>query len=201
MYCLKGKSVFTIAGCGILMLLVLSCNKKASVAKMYDVDSLVNAQVNFLSSKKARLHKTASIEGQKDDSVYIPTDTIAWRNELDIFSQLQVINKPINRQFYIIDDGLFDPSSNLTVKAFSATENLPVRYLRIFYQESIAKPRKIEALYDDHNALYKSGRVLQMEFRQIDNKSVLTSYAIEGGQKMILGDSVSFFIRGEIIIQ
>jgi hypothetical protein len=126
---------------------------------------------------------------------------MAWRNELEIFSQLQVINKPINREFYIIDDGLFDPSSNLTVKAFSATENLPVRYLRVFYQESISKPRKIEALYDDRNQLYKSGRILEMEFQQIDNKSVLTSYAIEGGQKMILGDSVAFVIRGVITIQ
>ncbi len=169
---------------------------------MYNVDSLVAAQVNFLASAKATLHKTASVGGRKDDTLYVLADTAAWMQELEIFSQLQIINKPINREFYIIDDGLFDPSSNLTVKAFSATEeNLPVRYLRIFYQESIAKPRKIEALYDDHNQLYKSGRVLLMQFHQIDNKNVLTSYAIEGGQKMIMGDSVAFFIQGEITIQ
>jgi hypothetical protein len=167
---------------------------------MYNIDSLVLSQVQYLSDKKATLHKSAIIGLQQDDSVFTPEDTLAWKNELDIFRQLDVINKPINRDGYIIDDDLFDPSSNLTVKAFSAIENLPVRYLRIFYQESIHKPRKVEALYDDKNALYKSGRILLMEFHQIDNKTILTSYSISGGQKMIMADTVTFLIKGKIVI-
>jgi hypothetical protein len=200
MYCLitdrKLPALFFVS----LLLLICSCNRRAEVATLYNIDSLVSAQVDYLSSKKATLYKTASIGREKDDSVYVPKDTLAWKNELDIFRQLHVINKPINRDYYIIDDGLFDPSSNLTVKAFSAIENLPVRYLRIFYQESIRKPRKIEALFHDQNELYKSGRLLIMEFQQINNKSVLTSYAIEGGQKMILSDTVAFLIKGKITI-
>jgi hypothetical protein len=201
MYCLTTSAKFSAGFFTCLLLCLCSCNKKAKVVSLYNVDSLISAQVNFLSAKKATLYKTASISGHKDDSVYVPVDTLAWKNELEIFSQLQAINKPINREFYMVDDGLYDPSSNLTVKAISATENLPVRYLRIFYQQSIVKPRKIEALIQDQNELFKSGRVLLMEFQQIDNKSVLTSYSIDGGQKMIFGDSVGFFIKGKIIIQ
>ena len=201
MYCSTNKNKFSVGILLCFVFLLSACNKKPVVGSMYNIDSLVTAQINFLSDNKARLEKTAFISGQKDDSVYVPSGRLAWKNELEIFSQLQAINKPINRDYYIIDDNLFDPSSNLTVKAFSAIEKLPVRYLRVFYQESIQKPRKIEALYHDENELYKSGRKLIMEFRQINNKSVLTSYMIEGGEKMLLGDTVSFFINGNIIIQ
>jgi hypothetical protein len=202
MFCwkkIKRTNKFAII-CSGLLILLFSCGKKSKVVPMYNIDSLVLAQVKNLAAERATLHKSAVIGLQKDDSVFTPSDTSAWLNELDIFRQLDVINRPINRDNYIIDDGLFDPSSNLTVKAFSAVENLPVRYLRIFYQESIHKPRKIEALYDDQNALYKSGRSLLMEFNQVNNKTVLTAYTISGGQKMIMGDSVTFLIKGNIVV-
>ncbi len=185
----------------VLPALLFSCNEKKEIAPLYNVDSLVSVQVSYLTSKHAGLRKEARIGPQYDDSTYTPKDTLAWSNELEIFRQLEVINKPINRNGYIIDDGLFDPASNLTVKAISALEKQPVRYLRIFYLNSIHKPRKIEALYNDGNALYESGRLLSMEFNQVGDKNILTSYSIQGGQKMILGDSVSFLIKGKIIIE
>lgn len=167
---------------------------------LYNIDSLVSAQVNFLTAEKARLYKSASIGTKQDDSTYTPIDTSAWKNELEIFTQLNVINRPSYKGNYLIHDGLFDPSSNLTVKAYSSTKDLPVKYLRIFYQESLQKPRKIEALYNDKNEMYTSARLLSMEFRQLNNKSILTSYSVQGGQHMILSDSVSFLIKGKIII-
>jgi hypothetical protein len=183
-----------------ILLIIFSCDEKKDLQPLYNIDSLVLSQVKLLASNNATLQKTASIGGEKDDSTYVPADTTAWMAELEIFRQLHLINKLINRDQYLIDDGLYDPSSNLTVKAFSAKDKLPVQYIRVFYQETIRKPRKIEALYDDKNALYKSGRLLSMEFEQINNKTMLTSYTVEGGQKMIMGDSVAFLIKGVIII-
>jgi hypothetical protein len=184
----------------VLIVGVVSCNKNPESAKIYNIDSLVSAQVDFLAAHHAMLHKHALIQGTEDDSTYTPLDTLAWQRELEIFKKLEEINKPTNRDSYLIDDGLYDPSSNLTVKAFSAKSDLPVRYIRIFYHESIGKPRKIEALYNDQNALYKSVKLLSLEFDQIDNKSVLTSYSIEGRQKMVMADSVSYLIKGKIAI-
>jgi hypothetical protein len=198
MYCFKNdRSAVWVYG---FLFLVLSCGRQPEIKSLYNIDSLVNAQVNFLKSRDARLHKIASINGRRDDRIFSPADSAAWSTELDIFRKLDLINKPVNQGSYIVDDGLYDPSSNLTVKAISAIDDLPVKYVRIFYQDRLQKPRKIEALYDDQNALYKSGRILTMEFQQIDNKSILTSYSVKGGQKMIMGDSVAFLIQGEIMI-
>ena len=99
-----------------------------------------------------------------------------------------------------MSDGLFDPGSNLTVKAFTSLKKLPVVYLKIYYQGSIEKPRKIEALYDEANLLYESARLLSMHFAQVDNRTVLTHYSIKGGQKMIFGDSVAFYISAKILL-
>jgi hypothetical protein len=189
-------------------LLVISCAMTLSScltgkeeSSFYAIDSLVTRQLTELTELKARLDKTAVVQGKVDSVSYTPRDTTAWRKELDIFRQLDIINKPVNHGSYLIDDNQLDPGSNLTVKAFTSAEELPVRYLKIYYQKSVSKPRKIEALYNEENALYKSSRILSLEFTQINNKTVLTSYSIDGGQKMIMGDSVTFLIKGNITIE
>lgn len=184
----------------LLTIALWSCNSKRQPAAFYPIDSLVTGQIHYLTKIKAGLFKEALLSGKSDTFTYIPEDTVAWVNELDIFRKLQIINKPINKGSYLVDDGLFDPGSNLTVKAFTSLKKLPVVYLRIYYQGNIEKPRKIDALYNEANPLYESARLLSMHFQQIDNKTVLTSYAIRGGQKMIFGDSVAFYIKGKILV-
>jgi hypothetical protein len=179
---------------------VISCNKKKETVSLYNMDSLVTAQVQYLSRAKARLYKQAILGKGQDDSTYCPADTTAWNIELDIFRQLHAVNKPINREAYSLQDGLADSTSNLTVRSFSTTSNIPVQYLNIFYNESLHKLRKIEASFNDANSLYQSARFLSMEFQHINNKAILTSYSINGGQKMVLGDSVTFSIRGKILV-
>jgi hypothetical protein len=183
----------------LVALLLFCCGSKPKQSGLFNMDSLVSEQIHYLTEHQEKLHKTAMINGVKDDSVFT-ADTTTWKNELEIFRQLQSINKPVNRGRYIVDDGLFDPASNLTVKAFTDTTGLPVRYLRVFYQESIVKPRKIEALYDNKNPLYSSSRLLTLEFGHFKNRVILSSYMIEGGQQMKLGDSVMFKIKGEVIL-
>lgn len=169
---------------------------------LFDVDSLIASQATALTSVKAVLYKEALVGTGKDDTTYRPPTEEAWARELEMFKKLGDVNKAVSKSSYIIDDSLFDASSNLTVKAISAvTDDLPVKYIRIFYDDDIKSPRKIEALYDDRNEMYASGKTLKMEFQKIDNKNILTGYAIQGGQRMILGDSVTYVIQGKIVIR
>jgi len=182
------------------LVFLASCETERTPVAFYPIDSLITAQAQNLAEMRAGLFKEALLRGKADTLTYTPDDSLAWIHELDIFRKLDIINKPVNRDSYNISDGLLDPGSNLTVKAFTTEKELPVVYLKIYYQGSIGKPRKIEALYDEANLLHQSARLLSMHFHQIENRTVLTSYSVRGGQQVVLGDSVTFFISGKILV-
>ncbi len=186
--------IFGLAGA------MASCHSERRSATFYPIDSLISTQIRELTSIHAGLFKEAYLNGKKDTIRYTPADTLAWTKELDVFRRLDIINKPVNKDSYRVDDGLIDSGSNLTVKAFQSLKALPVVYLRIYYQGDLGKPRKVEALYREANVLYESSRLLSMEFQQIANDMVLIDYEIKGGQKMVMGDSVEFYIKGKIQI-
>lgn len=194
------KRRFSGACVGILLLAcaLTACQSNGQPVIFYPIDSLVSTQIRHLTSIQAGLFKEAYLSGRKDTVHYTPADTLAWIKELDVFRKLDIINKPVNKGSYRIEDGLIDSTSNLTVKAFESLKELPVVYLRVYYQGSLGKPRKVEALYKEANLLYESSRFLSMEFQQIENDMVLIAYEIRGGQKMVLGDSVAFYIKGKI---
>jgi hypothetical protein len=178
---------------------LVSCSDGKKAKALYPVDSLLQAQANYLSVKKAHLKKTVLLGGKEEEISLYPKDIIAWRNELEIFTALDVINKPINRSYYSIED-LSDSRSNLKVRSFTTTEDLPVRYIKIYYYQSPKKLRRLEAQFKESNSLYTSSRDLIMDFQQFGDTIVLTSYKISGGQKMLLDDTVQYHITGSLAL-
>jgi hypothetical protein len=183
----------------ILSSLFISCEEKEKKqANFFSIDSLVRAQANYLALSGAVLTKHAEINGLEETSHFTPKDTTAWQYELDIFSELKSINKPIHSGSYSVATGVKDPNSNLSIRSFTSTEKLPIVYLKIFYLNELSKIMRIEALYREENSLLAGSRLLILEFQEIANTLVLVSYSIEGGQKMFLGDSVQFSVKGTI---
>lgn len=180
--------------------LFFSCSdKEEHRAKLYSIDSLVQAQAKYLSENNTTLTKVTML-GEVHDTVSVkPKDTTAWKKELEIFEALEIINKPVNKDLYRIER-FADDKSNLSVKAFTTKDYLPVKYLKIYYHQSPDKIRKLQAQFNESNSLYRSTRSLTMEFQQVDNTPVLTSFSIIGSQKMFLGDSVRYKISGFLSI-
>jgi hypothetical protein len=179
--------------------LMFSCSEGKKTEALYPVDSLLNAQARYLSDKKAQLKKVVVLSGKEEEISLSPKDIIAWRNELEVFTALDVINKPINRRYYTIED-LSDNRSNLKVKSFATKEDLPVRFIKIYYYKEPNKLRRLEAQFKESNSLYNSSRDLVMDFQQFGDTIVLTSYNIVGGQKMLLDDSVQYRISGSLSV-
>jgi len=165
----------------------------------YPLDSLINSQVVYLRDTKATLIKHASLDQKTDTTSYIP-DSAAWSNELGILAQLGMINKPIYKGLYRVHDGLPDPKSNLKIRYYEGKKDMPVPFLKIYYQETLDHVRKIEGEYNEENSLYSSSHVLSIELQDIHNKTVLTSYSIKGSQKMVLADSIEFNIDARISV-
>jgi hypothetical protein len=178
-----------------------SCYTKENKESLYyPVDSLINAQVEYLKQSKALLSKSAEIDGIEETSSFTPKDSTAWANELDIFAELNVINSLGSAKSYVVESGIKDPNSNLSIRSFTGMGTLPVVYLKVFYLEIPSRIRRIESLYQEENSLVKGSRLLILEFQEINKKIVLTSYSIEGSQKMFLGESVKFSIKGTITL-
>ncbi len=192
-----------------LALVSFSCSNKQKVTtSLYAVDSLISAQIKYLSIQHAGLSKISSLGNSSSSVSIIPKDTTAWKNELEIFNVLHLLNKPINRNSYSIENNS-DTKSNLLVRTFSIKKelteteekNLPIEYLKIYYQDSIDKIRKIEGRYRESSTMYMTSQILEMEFAPVRDTMILTAYSIEGGQKMFMGDSVQYKIKSSVSLK
>src|ERR1700704_1154923 len=85
---------------------LMSCQKNSERVNSY-FDSLVVAQVAHLSHVKASIVKTATLDGKEDRSTFTP-DSTAWENELGIFRQLSVFERPAYHKAYRVEDGIKD---------------------------------------------------------------------------------------------
>jgi hypothetical protein len=135
----------------------------------------------------------------KTDSVFLKDlDTTSWKKELEIFHQLDLNKKPINKENYTIKKGLPDPESDLFICEYAAKNKQPLSIVRIYYRDNFLNPKKIKGEIFEHNGLYSSIQHLRLTLNEIGNQTLLTHYEITGGQRMILGDSVQFKINGVI---
>ena len=193
---------------GIAVVLVavwlFSCTKGDTPHTVYyPVDSLIQAQIDYLgdSSRPASLHKYATMGTDQDTVVYQPGNKANWADELGPLLRLGLINKPIHQGKYLVENDLRDPNSNLRIRVFKARDAaLPIVYLKVYYQDTPQQVRRIEGAYREINALYTSTQILSMELQEIHNKTLLTSYSIRGGQKMILADSMALGVDGWIAL-
>jgi hypothetical protein len=200
MYLLRHSQVALLLVAFALVLLS-SCERPVTQRYYYNVDSLLLEQITVLAKTQAVLRKHAEMNAIEHDSTYTPADSAGWAKELDIFTEIGIINKPINRGSYTVTDGHPDEFSNLTIREYSANKPLPLLYLKTYYLDHPSKLRKIEALYEQENVLLKSRRKLVLEFTDVYQKNILSAYSIKGSQKMLAGDSVHFVITASVLLK
>jgi len=188
-----GRIVFLIFS---LVFFLSACNRSnLKYDKPYfDFDSLINVQVAELLKAQSTIGKKSIVNGKQDDSSFVP-DSLSLANELDVFRQLDLINKPLYRNTYEIKDGEKDTRSNLLIRTYTAKSPSPVPYVKFYYRPSSLDLKKIESVYHEENTLYATRRNLLLEFDDISGTPVLSGYQLSGTQKMILNDTVNFSVN------
>lgn len=177
---------------------MVSCEeKKDADNKYFDMDGLIDNQINYLLKTKASLTKSASVDSTKDKSTFTP-DSAGWMDELAVFRHLELINKPIYAQAYEVVDGVKDDNSNLMVMTLNAKKSVPVKQFKIFYQNELEKVRRIEAQIVEQNTLYYTSRKFTIELDDHQGMLAISRLQAKGVQKMILRDSVRFSISSTI---
>ena len=180
----------------LVVILTSACSKERPTNEGYfPIDSLLDAQVRILVAGQAKLTKHTTLGDSASSVSMTPENDQKWRDELVIFYDLSIINKPINQGAYKVNETLLD---SFRVKSFEARKELPVRYLKVYYEKAAGTIRRIEARYSESNVMYASQRYLTLTFHNVSGKSVLTSYTFDGGQKIVLGDTVRYQIHTEI---
>jgi hypothetical protein len=194
MYLSTKGSKFKVQCFGFLAIVMLtSCSQTTRIndRAFYNIDSLVSRQITVVSNRE--LTKTAEINGKKDETTFVP-DSLQWNNELDIFRQIDQVNKASFRDAYVVSDTK-DINSNLTVREIKSTQDIPVTLLKLYYLGTPVDLRRIEATLQEQNTLYVNKRIMILEF---DDRQTLDRYSITGHQKMLMDDSVTFSIDGTI---
>ncbi len=186
----------TIYGSFLLFLLLTCSQEQKSTQKYFDFTGLIEDQVSQLSQRCRVLDKTAAMGDEKSDSTFLPSLS-GWATELEIFRDLELINKPTFKGEYVITDPLDDTKSNLKIREYAAT-TAPVPSIKFYYQDQFERLRKIEAAVTERNLLYSTRRILVMEFDEEDGKPLLIRYSMTGLQKMVFSDTLRFSVIGQI---
>ncbi len=181
-----------------LAVCTISCSniKSEKVAYYFSVDSLNRAQAKILLNNKAKLFKFAVVNGDTTTTTIMP-DSMQWADEFQVFNDTD-INKPAMKGNYKVSF-YNDPQSNLKVKSYEAiSKGIAVQSLQLYFLDNIEKLKKIEIVSHEKNSIYNSTKYLNMEFDEVKDDLRLTSYTITGYQKMILMDTVKYYLRGKL---
>jgi len=183
---------------GLLLAALGSCKQEnLTYDKPYfDFDSLVSAQIAQLSAARVSVWKKTAMN-TRADTVTIHPDAAQWKHELAPFQQLDVINRPLYKGTYRVED-VDDVHSNLKVRTYMATTPSPVRFVKIYYHGQATQIRKIEATFEENNLMFATSRSLLMEFEDRPTGLLLMRYQAAGRQKMILSAPVDFSMAGDV---
>ncbi len=181
----------------LLLILLAGCSQeKKSTEKYFDFDGLIDNQISQLSQRMRVLEKITEMSGISSDTTFLPS-VKGWGSELEIFRQLEIINKPIYREVYKVEDPVEDPNSNLKIRYYAAA-SAPVPSIKFYYQNEFSNLKKIEAVIHEKNILYTTQRQLVIEFDEEEGERLIARYGMKGFQKMIFRDTVRFSVQGQI---
>lgn len=182
---------------GALPLLLASCGGPGAGAPTlaarplyFDVKGLLDQQIKQLDQSRTATLKRVSVRGSASETVRVPA--VKWADELQLFFQAD-INKAALRGVYTVDSAqLPDGRLRCTYTRLPGHDIAPVGRLSVL--SAGAAPEEITADVDQKNALFSARKHLRLDLRQ----GLLTAYAVQGTQKLVLFDTLCYTAAGQV---
>jgi len=191
-----GRVFFFIKACYLFLVffMFISCeSEKRNIDQtktFYDLKGFIEGQITDLNLEKPVVSKTMAIGKEKSQ---LSSKDIDWKKELELFIQAD-INKPAYKNSYKI----IRADSMTYEYVVNAEEKIPVRYLKIKLDRPGGIPIEVKAILKSENKLYKSEKKIDLSCSYINERARITSYKIEGFQKLITMDEKPFKIEARV---
>ncbi|MDN5216249.1 hypothetical protein QQ020_29545 [Fulvivirgaceae bacterium BMA12] len=169
-------------------------NDKPKIDAFFDLEGLVNQQIEKLSSFNPRVRKEATINGQEEVQ---DLDSLNWKKELHVFLKAD-INKPRLLSQYTTDTYQNEAGNQVT-----SYKNIEDRVSGVAKMEVVKDPSNQQVLsitIDSYefNTLFTARAELRMNFEHLENELQLKDYSIKGGEKVIMKDTMEYTIKVKI---
>jgi hypothetical protein len=173
-----------------MMLAFISCAEVDSpkdISSYYNLDSLLNAQVDELVRINPQVTKKVSIDGLSE-SLMLRLDSIQWTKELAAVRDLE-----LNRAKFI---GALDIENTAGVLRYTPkpSEDIPVKWVEYHFDQEGITALKGKYVDDKASTIYTTVRNVELLF----DHGKMKSYKYSGYQKMVLKDTTWYEIFGEL---
>ncbi|GEM_PF-4947309 len=174
----------------LLVGLLFSCQlqKETRLTAYYNLDSLVTAQVDLLSTQGLVPFKVAMVN-QKQETDTLVADSTTWANELQAFRILDLNKSNLLNAYQTVDS---QTGYTYKLKPEEARQGVIELSIRQF---SNSKPATITGRFEETNNLYSSQREYELQF---DGQGYLQYYKLDGRQRVAFGEWVSYNVEGHV---
>jgi len=156
----------------------MKSEKQNSPKNYFDIPSLIDQQIAYLSSQKPVFLKKASFSQESSQQ---ESSQIDWQKEFKAFKDCD-LNLPVLKDSYQV-------SENDTANMYQTQD--PKATVKSLVVKGKNQPEAIYLHWVSENAFYKTEKWLSMHFK--DQKVV--RYEVKGYQKLIFKDSLLFQIQ------
>ncbi len=160
----------------------------------YDLSGLVQSQMETLNDQQPKVYKTAEIDGQEESKL---VENVDWEKELSLFVDAD-LNKPRLISLYDTRNYKNDEGDQVIVYQMKEKDVSGVIKMEIVNDPTEGELKKILIEYCEANLLFTTEQWLSLDFNGSSGTPELKSYSIEGFEKMVMKDTMSYKIHGEI---
>ena len=158
----------------------------------YNLTAYLQEQTARLQQQQPPVLKSVTTKGQPPETIQM--DEVDWEKELAIFQEVD-LSRPALRDFYREERHTLPNGSTVSIFTKDAQAAAPVERLQLTVSP-FQKLEHLEAVVLEENMLFYSKRNITLAAEP--GTGNLTSYRVEGVQKLVFGDSLRYRIDANL---